>query len=197
MTQRRAAKLDLSEEVFDLDDSMEEYTHVREKVLNRLSKMGFEPAPMPRKKGRSLLPEMPDSPSEISNKEVTNKRGEILSVYSYAVETRALADITAEALEEEVRSVYSALYNQSRGTVEERKAKIFLHEKYIKLNVKRLEWKGISNFLRARCDSLSQADKLLSRDVEFRRLESEKYKRDHNVNRIKRKMERTFGGDDS
>lgn len=193
---RKAARLDLSEEVLTLDEDLKEYSGVREKVLRRAQKMGIEPAPMPRRNGRSMLPEMPENPASIPNHEVTNKRGEIITIYSYAVEMRAIADLTAEALEEEVKTIHAALFLKAKGTVEERKAKVLTNEQYRQAKSKQLEWKGLSSLLRARCDTLDKADKLLSRDVEFRKLESEKYRRDSNVNRMKRKMDRVFHGDD-
>jgi hypothetical protein len=194
---RKAAKLDLSEEVLGVAEDLKDYSTVRQKVLTRLQKMGFEPAPMPRKKGRSLLPEMPENPSEISNKEVTDKRGEIISVYSYAIEMRAIARVTAEAYSEEAKHVRNVAYRQAKGTAEERKAKSLTNGAYLKLNAKRLEWKGVADFIEARCDTLDKCDKILSRDVEFRTREWDQYRRDHNVNRMKRKMDRAFSGDDS
>lgn len=194
---RKAAKIDLSEEALGVEEELEDYENVRSKVLKKLHKMGFEPAPMPRRGGRGLLPEMPDNPSEISNKEITDKRGEIIAVYSYAIEMRALADVTAEALEEEAKHVRSEAYKHAKGTAEERKAKSLTNGTYLKLNAKRLEWKGVADFLEARCDTLDKCDKILSRDVEFRTREWDQYRRDHNVNHMKRKMDRAFSGDDS
>lgn len=196
---RKAAKLDLSEEPIGIEEELKSYEGVRTRVLNKLQKMGFEPAPMPRRKGRSLLPEMPENPSEISNKEITNKRGEIISVYSYAIEMRAIARITAEAYSEESKHVRSKIYLHAGGTAEERKAKSTTNERYKDLNAKRLEWEGVADFLEARCDTLDKCDRILSRDVEFRTREIDQYRRDGSVNRMKtqRRTERAFSGDDS
>jgi len=194
---RKAAKIDLSEQVIGLDEDLKEYSSIREKVLARLQKMGFEPAPMPRRKGRSLLPEMPDNPSEISNKEITDKRGEIISIYSYAIEMRAVAGVTAEAYEEAAKHVREEVFKQSKGIAEERRAKSRTNIDYKKLNLKRLEWQGVADFLEARCDTLDKCDRLLSRDVEFRTREWDQYRREHNVERMKRKRDQVLGGKDT
>jgi hypothetical protein len=194
---RKAAKIDLSEQVIGLDEDLKEYASVREKVLARLQKMGFEPAPMPRRKGKSLLPEMPENPSEISNKEITDKRGEIISIYSYAIEMRAIARVTAEAYEEAAKHVRDEVFKQSKGIAEERKAKSRTNIDYKKLNLKRLEWGGVADFLEARCDTLDKCDRVLSRDVEFRTREWDQYRREENVGRMKRKREQALGGKDT
>lgn len=200
---RRAAKLNLEEEIIGIDEDLHEYADVREKVLARLHKMGFEPAPMPTRNGKPLLPEMPDNPASLSNKEITNKRGEIVAIFSYAIEIMSLARITAEAYSEQAKHVRSVAYRNAKGTAEERKAKAQSNIEFKRLNGKRLEWMGIADFLEARCDTLDKCDKILSRDVEFRVREFDQYRRDGNVNRIRERMDRslnadvTFTGDDS
>jgi len=195
---RRAARLDLSEVVTELDEEIERYDGgaIRDKVLKRLKKMGFAPTPQPTRKGKPLIPVLPEKISSIPNKELTNKRGEYVTVYAYAAEMRVLADVVAEAFEEQAKYVRERVFKDAAGNLKEREAAARTHGKFVELNAKRIEWKGVAALLASKCGTLEAASAVLSRDVEFRTRDFDQHKRNHNMSRQKRHRDRAFRNDE-
>lgn len=191
---RKAARLDLSETVVGLDEEIDKYDggKIRDKVLRRLKKMGFEPTPQPMRKGKPLIPVLPEKISQIPDRELTDTRGEFVTVFAYASEMRVLSDVMAEAYEEQAKYVRDRIFKEASGNLKEREATARTNPVFTELNAKRIEWKAVTSLLSSKCGTLEAASAVLSRDVEFRTRDFDQHRRNHNMGRQKRKMDRAF-----
>lgn len=192
MEGRKAPPIDLSKTLAGLDD--EDLTRydaesIRKKVISRVQKMGLQMQPQPLRDGKPLLPIIDAGKvSGISNRDLTDKRGEYVAVFAYAAEMRVLADAMAEAYEEQAEFVKSKVFLVAQGNIEERKAAAKTNSRYVKLKEKHLEWKATAALLGAKCGSLEGASAVLSRDVEFRRDERAQTVRNHNIEQQRRRV---------
>lgn len=183
---RKAHRLDLSEMLLDYDDGLAYNTNVKKKGLSILKKMGFSPAPQPLRNGKPFMPQLPENPSELDNKEVTDTQAAFVISLSYAKEMRALADAMSEAYEEEGKRVRDTIFLRATGTQKEKESKARTNPKYVELNEKRQEWGFVAKMLSAKHEGYDAARGVCSRDVNFRISEFDAYKRQQNVSGMRR-----------